>query len=125
MRYLSSILSNIDSSLAVNQVAQSISRVTGSLSTLTRLRASDLPLELYSKIDRALERLRYSVARCIEGERKPDEVIGKSGVVLSDVDRLLLGLLDSLVVHVDSLRQKFSKSSVRLSESLEAARLTA
>ena len=46
--------------------------------------------------------------------------MGKTGAALTDVDRLLLGLLDSLVVHVDSLRQKFSKSSVRTSKSSEA-----
>lgn len=107
-----------------NQVSQSISRVTQSLSALTRLRASDLTPDLHSKIDKSLERLRYSVARCIEGERKPDEMIGKAGVLPNDLDRLLFGLLDALVVHVDSLRQKFSKSSVRFLAQSKRAQLT-
>lgn len=87
------------------------------LPAITRSRAQDLSSTAHTKIDKVLERLRFVAVRCLEGDRRPDDMLALPGVAklpATQVEEVLFTLIDELVRQTESLRQSYSKSLVRV-----------
>lgn len=98
-----------------NGVVEQIQKISQSLSSITRLRSQESEVDLAAKLDKAVERLRYSAVRVLEGDKRTDELMTKSGAIKvdsTDIEAALLTLLNSLSLHVESLRENSLKTLV-------------
>lgn len=80
-------------------------RLNSILPVLTRLRSSSFGQNANQKIDKIVERLRYVTIRRAKGSNRLDQLMTAAGSekrALSEVDGLLLSLLDVVVCHVES-----------------------